>query len=159
MRVIPHFSALTPGFSRELTLQGASEAKRYLIRSYIAAWDFDEGWYLGNHPDLRAAIPSDAFADGWQHFVEVGYFEDRIPVTPWIDAEWYMHRYEDVAAAILDGTFASAREHYLALGRFEGRLPYAPQVDVDWYAKRCLDRAGAKSADAGTCIEHFIRIG
>jgi hypothetical protein len=159
VRLIPLYSALSLDFARELRLQDAPERGSVLSKLYISGWDFDEDWYLNQNADLAAAIPSDAFASGWHHFVTIGYFEGRSPIEPYVDSDWYMSHYGDVAAAILDGVFANAREHFEARGRAEGRVPCDPQIDARWYRRCYLNGEAAGRADRKRCTEHFIRYG
>ena len=41
---------------------------------------FDEAFYLASNPDVGAAVSSNGFASGWEHFLTNGSSEGRLPI-------------------------------------------------------------------------------
>jgi hypothetical protein len=83
----------------------------------------DEEWYLTQYPDVRAGIRPGGFRSAYQHFLEFGYREGRVPRNPGVDEAWYLAAYPDVADAIRSGRFKSAYDHFMQNGYGEGRKP------------------------------------
>ena len=87
--------------------------------------DIDEAWYLGQYPDVAAAIEKNVIKNARQHFCQSGYFEHRMPYRIDVDSEWYLATNPDVLEAVRKGTFSSPQEHFEMLGYKEGRHPHA----------------------------------
>ncbi|ANY79525.1 hypothetical protein BB934_15915 [Microvirga ossetica] len=87
----------------------------------------DEEFYRANNPDIDEALKAGDISSAAQHFVEHGFYEDRLPCSVLINEEDYLARYPDVAAGIDDGSIASATDHWLQYGRYEGRSAYLLQ--------------------------------
>jgi hypothetical protein len=83
----------------------------------------DQEWYLAKYPDVKAGIKSGKFKSAYQHFIECGYREGRVPRDQWVDEAWYLATYPDVAEAIRAGRFKDARDHFMQNGYGEGRKP------------------------------------
>jgi len=94
-----------------------------LIRPAVARIPFDEKWYLSRYPDVPEAIVAGQFRDAHHHYVEFGFFEDRIPRAIDVDTEFYLAKYSDVADGVQGGTLESAQWHFERYGFREGRLP------------------------------------
>jgi hypothetical protein len=110
----------------------------------------DEGFYLASNPDIDEALKAGDISSAAQHFVEHGFYEDRLPCSVLINEDDYLARYPDVAAGIEDGSLASATDHWIRYGRFEGRLAYLlqkPQSRPD-DLRRANTRANARSLTA-----------
>jgi hypothetical protein len=100
---------------------------RDLLRFALERVRFDERYYLRNYPDVAEALANGLFADAHHHYVEFGYFEDRLPFRVEVDTAFYYREYPDVEAEVDAGTILSAQDHFEHHGYKEGRLPRA-----DW---------------------------
>ena len=85
---------------------------------------FDERFYLENYPDIAVAIRSRKVRSGLEHYLETGYFENRLPRKLIVDERYYLDENPDVADAVKRGRVKSAQEHFEHAGFKEGRLPY-----------------------------------
>jgi hypothetical protein len=83
----------------------------------------DEEWYLARYPDVKAAIQAGKYKLGYQHFMQSGYREGRVPRDFRVDEAWYLATYPDVAEAIRSGHVKSAYDHFMQNGYGEGRKP------------------------------------
>jgi hypothetical protein len=81
----------------------------------------DEQWYVSNYPDVAAAVKARR-TTGSRHFIDDGFFEGRLAISPQVDEEWYLSTYKDVAEAVRTGRIKSAWHHYTSDGVREGRL-------------------------------------
>lgn len=81
----------------------------------------DEAYYLASNPDVSKAVENGIVRSGTEHFIEHGYFEDRLPMAISIDEADYLSRYPDVREGVDEGRVASATAHWKDYGRFEGR--------------------------------------
>ena len=95
-----------------------------ILRLLMLSIDVDEAWYRGKYSDIAEAIDSGRVESGRAHYLDVGYFENRLPRKFVVDANWYMRAYPDVAEAIKRGVFSNPQEHFDDFGFKEGRLPY-----------------------------------
>jgi|GEM_PF-1645881 hypothetical protein len=94
-----------------------------LIREILRYVAVDEAWYRAKYGDVDAAVRAGELESGYAHYIQAGYFEDRLPRPIPVDEDWYFAVYPDVAAAIRAGAFASAAQHFERNGFSEGRLP------------------------------------
>lgn len=94
-----------------------------LLRPTLQRIRFDEGFYRRQYPDLAAAETAGTIADLHAHYLEFGWFEDRLPCFVEVDAAFYGREYPDVAAGILERAVRSAQWHFEMFGFREGRLP------------------------------------
>ena len=94
-----------------------------LIKLMLRAVAVDEAWYCSRYPDVAKAIKAGTYKSAKHHFVEEGYFEDRLPYEFFVDEEWYMANYPDIAIGIKAGSLESPKEHFMSHGYKEGRLP------------------------------------
>ncbi len=94
-----------------------------VVKLLLRGVAFDEQWYLARYPDVAEAVAHGVFANGRQHFIEVGYFEGRRPREFEVDEKWYLEQYPDVAESIKLGDAKSPRQHFNEHGYEEGRLP------------------------------------
>ncbi|AFY83423.1 vanadium-dependent haloperoxidase [Oscillatoria acuminata] len=83
---------------------------------------YNEDYYLTQNPDVAAAVQSDAFSSGLDHFNQFGQGEHRTP-SALFNPVYYLEQNRDVAEAVQSGQMASALEHYLNFGQIEGRNP------------------------------------
>ncbi len=83
------------------------------IANFLSGEWFDARDYLERHADVAAAG-----VDAWQHFLNYGAREGRLPEV--FDADFYLSANPDVAAAGVD-----AWQHFLDYGWREGRLASA----------------------------------
>jgi hypothetical protein len=85
---------------------------------------FDERFYLETYPDIATAVRSKKIKSGLDHYVETGYFENRLPRRFIVDERYYLQANPDVAEAIKKGRLKSAQDHFNHAGFTEGRIPY-----------------------------------
>ena len=90
----------------------------------IAVFVVDEQWYLAQYPDVAEAIAKGTKTSATQHFIDNGYFENRLLFLIPVNETWYFTTYPDVAASVRKGTESSAQAHFMRSGYREGRLPY-----------------------------------
>jgi hypothetical protein len=95
----------------------------HILKSALATAPLDEDWYLDHNPDVRAAVEAGQIANAKQHFIERGYFEDRLPFAIEVDRTFYFETYPDVWAAHQRGDLNSAQDHFMETGYREGRQP------------------------------------
>ena len=62
---------------------------------------------------------------GHVHYLQAGYFENRMPHAITVNEAWYLNAYPDVAEAIRKKVYKSGQAHFEQVGFREGRLPYA----------------------------------
>lgn len=96
-----------------------------LMAKKIGDAKFDEAWYLSKYPDVREAIKRGVIASGRDHYLQFGYFENRMPTAILVNEKWYLDTYPDVAKAIKAGIYKSGQAHFDQAGFGEGRFPYA----------------------------------
>jgi hypothetical protein len=94
-----------------------------IIQMLLSSIRVDEEWYRRKYPDVALAIDAGLFKGAQDHFVENGYFEERVPYQIMVDPEFYLSAYPDVADSIRAGLFRSAQDHFERVGYQEGRLP------------------------------------
>src|ERR1700733_13152918 len=94
-----------------------------VVKLLLRGAAFDERWYMSKYPDVAEAVRAGAFRSGRHHFIEVGYFEGRMPGEIEVDEKWYLVTYPDVAEGISKGDVQSARQHFNEHGYDEGRQP------------------------------------
>jgi hypothetical protein len=99
-----------------------AELFRFLIRCALERCEFDEAQYQRCNPDVADAVDMGEIASGREHFLDKGYFEDRVGAVP-VDEGWYLSRNPDVAEAERAGLAESAEAHYRAIGASEWREP------------------------------------
>jgi hypothetical protein len=85
---------------------------------------FDERFYVEFYPDIAAAIKGRKLKTGLEHYLQSGYYENRLPRKLLVDESFYLQQYPDVADAIRRGKLKSAQDHFNNAGFNEGRLPY-----------------------------------
>ncbi len=85
----------------------------------------DESWYLGRNLDVADAVRQRKFANAREHYVQHGYYENRMPYDIKVDERWYLQQYADIREALQQEIYPSAQAHFYAVGFGEGRLPYA----------------------------------
>ena len=108
----------------QVTATMAYERLLELIRQLLSQVVVDEEWYLSQYPDVAAAIAQGKTTSATQHFVDNGYFDNRLPFLISVNEMWYLANYPDVAASVRHGTESSAQAHFIRSGYREGRLPY-----------------------------------
>ncbi|HMN85494.1 MAG TPA: hypothetical protein PKA74_05855, partial [Bauldia sp.] len=59
-----------------------------LLRSSIAPV-FDERWYLEKYPDVGKAIRNGTIRTALEHYVEHGFYENRMPYAIRVDETYY----------------------------------------------------------------------
>jgi hypothetical protein len=107
-----------------VTATMAYEELLALIRHLLSQVVVDEQWYLAQYPDVAVAIAQGKRHSATRHFIDNGYFENRLPFPVSVNERWYLANYPDVAASVRSGTETSAQAHFLGSGYREGRLPY-----------------------------------
>lgn len=97
---------------------GADEEGRFpLIAFSFAESIYNEQFYLRNNPEVATAVARGEFLDGFDHFIQIGQFENRDP-NKVLDLDAYLAANPDVQGAIDAGSFASAFDHFAQVGRF-----------------------------------------
>ncbi len=96
---------------------------RDLLRLALEHVPVDERYYLQTYPDVGKAVESGAFADPRHHYVEFGFFEDRLPFRIEVDEDFYFRANPDVRTSVTAGFIPSAQAHFERSGYKEGRLP------------------------------------
>ena len=119
---------LRPG--TDITL--SSEFFKFLIGQVLVRGFFDERWYLETNPDVQLAIERGEIANAFEHYVQAGYYESRIPGPFFVDRQWYETHYGDVAGALKTGKILDSAEHFVHTGYFEGRVSHPDHL-------RCLE--------------------
>jgi hypothetical protein len=71
---------------------------------------------------VTEAVQRRTFASGRDHFIQIGYFEDRTGGIP-VQETWYLARNPDVAAAKQQGLIESGEARYRLAGASEWREP------------------------------------
>ena len=128
MRHLPPFTVLK-GAIRLLSVKGQLKVDMSydelldLIKTFLRAVPFEEGWYRAAYPDVEEAIRNGAYRSAQQHFVDHGYFEGRRPFPLAVDEAWYLKTYPDVGESVKSGLVESALDHFERHGYEEGRLP------------------------------------
>ncbi|HEY5329668.1 MAG TPA: dTDP-4-dehydrorhamnose 3,5-epimerase [Acidobacteriaceae bacterium] len=84
----------------------------------------DEVWYRERYPDIDDGIRKGEFRSAKHHYVEFGYFEDRIPRHFEVNDQFYRATNPDIAQGIKSGTIASTQGHFEQYGFNEGRIPW-----------------------------------
>jgi hypothetical protein len=95
-----------------------------LIRSILPSIEVDEAWYRKRYRDVDQAVKDGQIKSAKEHYLLVGYFENRIPRLIRVNEEWYLRAYPDAADAVNRGRFDSGQEHFEKYGFNEGRSPY-----------------------------------
>ncbi|WP_114944830.1 Ig-like domain-containing protein [Microvirga calopogonii] len=125
---------------------------------------FNEAWYLGQNPDVAAAVKAGTFSRGFEHFLKFGAQEGRAaaPGSSGWDEQFYLAHNPDVAAAVKMGALASGFEHFLKFGAQEGRAATADGEgwNEDFYLQHNPDVAAAvKAGGLASGLEHFLQNG
>ena len=129
MRYLPPFDVtrrpvqLSTG-KDHVTATMAYERLLELIRHLLSQVVVDEQWYLAQYPDVAEAIAKGTKTSATQHFIDNGYFENRLLFLIPVNETWYFTNYPDVAASVRKGTESSAQAHFMRSGYREGRLPH-----------------------------------
>ena len=83
----------------------------------------DEGFYLARYPDVGLSLAAGHHATVGDHYIQVGFFEGRLPFHIAVDADYYLESNSDVRSAIDNGQVESAQAHFDLAGWKEGRSP------------------------------------
>lgn len=123
-----------------------SEA-RQLLRFNPAdrAFFFDHEFYTRTNPDVPRSEP-----EAFQHFVQFGFAEGRVPVD-WFDEDEYCSRYADVVAAGI-GAFP----HFYLYGFFEGRDP-SESLRIEDLASELAVQRGFRSSAYWHAFEEAVK--
>ncbi len=114
-----------PPVSEQISIN--SNLLRDLLRLALEQVRVDERYYLRSYPDVGEALQRGAFTSPRHHYVEFGYFEDRLPFKIEVDEEFYFKENPDIRDSVIAGLIPSAQVHFERHGYKEGRLPSA-----DW---------------------------
>jgi hypothetical protein len=96
---------------------------RDLFRIALEHVPVDERYYLRTYPDVGEALEEGLFTSPRHHFIEFGYFEDRLPFRIEVDEEYYFRSNPDIKESVNSGFIPSAQVHFERYGYKEGRLP------------------------------------
>ena len=108
---------------RSSTVSVRTELFRDLLRFALAPGRLDENYYLNAYPDVADAMTRGLFVDARHHYVEFGYFEDRLPFWIEVDETFYLRMYPDIEATVSAGTIPSPQVRSERYGFREGRTP------------------------------------
>ena len=114
----------------QVTATMSYEKMLEMIRHLLSLVDVDEDWYLAQYPDVAEAIAQGKTGSATQHFMDNGYFENRLPYLISVDEKWYLTKYPDVATSVRKGTEPSGQAHFVQGGYREGRQPYPFPADT-----------------------------
>lgn len=99
------------------------DEKEVILETQHIENNFDEEFYLSEHPDVKNAIDEGAYSSGLEHFIKHGKNENReyqIKKNSF-DEVYYLKSNPDVQIAVKEGKFTSGLDHYLQYGEKEGR--------------------------------------
>ncbi|NES67874.1 MAG: hypothetical protein F6K24_22840, partial [Okeania sp. SIO2D1] len=85
---------------------------------------FNENLYLLENSAVADAVANGVFSNGFEHWLEFGFFEGRSPQFAF-DEEFYLTTYPEIADAVTNGLFINGLEHYIRFGQTEGRQAVA----------------------------------
>jgi hypothetical protein len=119
-KLIKSESSIGPDY---VALPGAL-MRRLLLAAIKQKGEFDERFYLETYSDIANAVRSKKVSSGLDHYVETGYFEDRLPKRLVVDEAYYIKENPDVAEGIRRGVVKNAQDHFDNAGFAEGRLPF-----------------------------------
>jgi hypothetical protein len=109
---------LAPG---DVTIQAG--LFRDLFRIALERVPVDERYYLRTYPDVGEAVEQGLFTSPRHHYIEFGYFEDRLPFRIKVDEDYYFRSNPDIKESVNSGFVPSAQVHFERYGYKEGRLP------------------------------------
>ena len=101
----------------------SEERLKQVLIPMIKAIEFDENYYKRENADIAEGLASGEIPSARYHYVNYGYFEDRLPRAVAVDEKWYLTEYGDVAQAVAEGRLMSGAQHFFKSGFKEGRLP------------------------------------
>jgi hypothetical protein len=99
------------------------EALKKILLPLISKITVDEDYYLERYEDVHDAIKNGQISSAKEHYVNYGYFENRLPRLFQVEEHWYLARYQDVRNAINEGKWESGQDHFNTVGYTEGRYP------------------------------------
>jgi hypothetical protein len=94
-----------------------------LLSPMLSRIRFDVAFYRRTYVDLAQAEARGIIADLRTHYMQFGFFENRLPCFVEVDGAFYAREYPDVAGAIVENRTPSAQAHFDLIGFSEGRLP------------------------------------
>ena len=113
------------GFLGPLTADKISVSAPFkgLLRFVLEAVQFYEHRHLYLYADVTDAVANGYFRkNAGYHYVEFGYFEDRLPFQVEVDEAFHFWEYPDIEAEVSAGPLSSAQEHFERRGYNAGRL-------------------------------------
>ena len=119
----------------------------------LNAYLFDEASYLGQNPDVAAAIHTTWLTSGLEHYQFWGAAEGRNP-NALFNEQWYLAQNTDVAQAIQNAQLSSGYQHYMHWGWTEARDPSA-WMDTQTYLANNSDVAAAELNP----LQHYMLYG
>jgi hypothetical protein len=126
VEIVPFFQLQKEGIIIEIATSTATVARSFLVdllQPQLRSVRFDEGYYREKNEDLREAEARGELRDLHSHYVEFGFFENRLPCAVEVDGSFYARAYPDVAVAVLESTTISCQVHFETTGFAEGRIP------------------------------------
>jgi hypothetical protein len=124
--IYPYFTLMKDGRIQRIDDETAIVSRDFLMELLIPMLrriKFDPIFYRQRYQDLLEAESKGLIADLHDHYLNFGFFENRIPCFVEVDGTFYAREYPDVAVAILENRVASAQTHFETAGFVEGRLP------------------------------------
>ena len=124
--ILPFFELVNRGKVRMVSHDVVTLDRGYLavlLRPQIEKIWFDEDYYRESNPDIHDAELRGEIPDLHVHYLNFGFFENRLPCPVEVDGFFYARAYPDVAVALLENRTPSCQTHFEMSGFAEGRLP------------------------------------
>ena len=125
-----------------------------VFRGLLSLVFFDPVYYEKSYPDLVGIKTKDL----QNHFISIGFFENRFPFQPLFDFEFIRLNYPDLE----EFGNQDLINHFLFYGYKEGRLSSLPMIDFDFYLDRysfSIDKDIYNSKDERGLVKHFLDVG
>jgi hypothetical protein len=103
------------------TLTISREGLVELLRPFLKKIDFDEAWYLETYPDVAEGLVNQQISSGLDHYLNFGYFENRLPNGTDFDPVHYANSNLDVLEVFGREKPESLVQHFIENGYAEGR--------------------------------------
>jgi VCBS repeat-containing protein len=137
----------------------ASGLIHFLTNGHLEGRDpssfFDQGDYLTNNPDVAAAInPNSSVRSAFEHYINAGSDELRIPALELYNEQFYLTQNPDVQAAVNEG-FPSGFKHFVVTGQIEGRAPSTLYNEARYLANNPDIAAAVSNGTLISGFQHF----
>ncbi|MBD2260368.1 lectin-like protein [Pseudanabaena sp. FACHB-2040] len=151
----------TNGFDH-FTQFGRQEGRDFLSVSAQGSLEvslfFDEVRYLRNNQDIASAVQTGQFANGFDHFRQVGWLEGR-DFTSVFNERFYLETNQDVALAVASSAFKSGFQHFAMHGHRELRNPSQLFNQQDYLTRYSDVQAAVAAGTFSSAFEHWSEVG